>query len=230
VSASSRGPRAGDRRGTDSLAARIEHTLLRPDATAEEVYAHCEAALVHGFLGVTIAGSWVPLALGVLAQSPVKVVSVAGFPLGASSTLAKAAEAREAVCWGAHEVDVVIHLGHARAADHYAVEADVRGVVEAAEGRPVKAILETAFFSLAEAQALARAAVQGGAALVKTSTGFGPGGATVEVVRALREAVGAGVGIKASGGIRTREAAEALLAAGADRIGTSASLAIMARA
>jgi len=187
----------------------------------------CAEAREHGFAGVCVAGSWIQLVAEALRDSDVKTVGVAGFPLGTSTPATKAFEAAELCHQGADEIDTVIHLGHAGAGDWHAVRADLEGVVAAAGGRIVKAILETALLDDASIVRAAEAAVAAGAAFVKTSTGFGPGGATVEAVRLLRETVGAGVGVKAAGGIRTYEDALAMLDAGADRLGTSAGVAIV---
>lgn len=160
-----------------------------------------------------------------LAGSPAKVVTVAGFPLGASPARVKAYEAAAAAADGADEVDMVLAIGRLKAGDHAAVAADIAAVVRVA-GVPVKVILETCYLTEAEIVAACHLAEQAGARFVKTSTGFGPTGATVEAVRLMRASVGPAVGVKAAGGIRTLEAVRAFLAAGADRIGTSAGAAI----
>lgn len=213
-----------------ALAARIDHTLLRPDATEADVRRVAAEARAHGFAGVCVAATWVSAVASVVRGTAVKVVSVAGFPLGASPRSVKALEAKEAVRLGADEVDAVIHLGYARSGLWDAVLQDLHGVVEAADGRPVKAILETSLLGSEEIRRAAEVAERAGAAFVKTSTGFGPGGATVEVVRLLRAAVGNRLRVKASGGVRTLDQALALLAAGADRLGTSSGVAIVEEA
>lgn len=214
--------------GRSSLARRIEHTLLRPDATRAEIEALCDEALRFGVHGVCVNGAWTALCARRLADTPLAVVTVIGFPLGAASPAAKACEAHRAVADGAAELDTVIALGHAKAGEWRAVEDDIRAVAGAAGSARVKAILETAALTPAEIGSACRAAVAAGAAFVKTSTGFHPaGGATVAAVRLMRETVGPAVGIKASGGIRTREAALEMIAAGADRIGTSATAALL---
>lgn len=214
--------------GRSSLARRIEHTLLRPDATRAEIEALCDEALRFGVHGVCVNGAWTALCARRLADTPLAVVTVIGFPLGAASPAAKACEAHRAVADGAAELDTVIALGHAKAGEWRAVEDDIRAVAGAAGSARVKAILETAALTPAEIGSACRAAVAVGAAFVKTSTGFHPaGGATVAAVRLMRETVGPAVGIKASGGIRTREAALEMIAAGADRIGTSATAALL---
>jgi len=209
-----------------SLAAVIDHTLLRPDAGPDEIDRLCEEARRHGFHAVCVQPCWVARAARALAASGVGVASVVAFPHGASLSGTKAAEAARAVADGATELDMVASLGSIRAGDDAAVTADVAEVVAAARGIPVKVILETSLFSDEHKAAAARAAVAGGAAFVKTSTGFA-GAATVADVALLRAAVGAAVGVKASGGIRTRAQALELLAAGASRLGTSASVALI---
>ncbi len=158
------------------------------------------------------------------------MVTVVGFPLGASSTASKAFEAAEAVREGADEVDMVVDRGALRAGDDERVRADVRAVVEAVGGLPVKVILETSALDPSEIVRAARLAIEGGAAYVKTSTGFGGGGATVEAVRLLRDTVGPDRGVKASGGVRDVATARAMVEAGADRIGASAGVAIVREA
>lgn len=209
------------------LAASIDHTLLKPDAVRADIAKLCEETVRYGFAGACVAGSWIPVVVEGLGGRGPKAIAVAGFPLGSSATEAKAYEAELLVGAGADEIDTVIHLGHAKAGRWDAVEADLEAIVDAASGRPVKAILETGLLTHAEIVRAAEAAVAAGVAFVKTSTGFGHGGATVKVVRLLRETVGDRAQVKASGGIRTRKQALAMLAAGADRIGASASVAIV---
>ncbi|MEM6957532.1 MAG: deoxyribose-phosphate aldolase [Myxococcota bacterium] len=211
---------------TRELAGVIDHTLLAPTATADDVRAAAAEVQEYGFYSLCVASRWAPLARQVLGES--RLCCVVGFPHGNASKAAKAAESTQAVADGAVELDMVIDLGAARAGDLKAVEADVAAVVGAAGAFPVKAILETAYFDdpsmIAE---LSRAAVAGGAAFVKTSTGFGPGGATLQAVRSMRAAVGADIGVKASGGVRTAEDVARYLEAGATRIGASQSIAIV---
>ncbi len=202
------------------LAGCIEHTLLRPDATLDDVARLCAEARDHGLFGVCVSPAYVAAAVR-HASDRVCVVSVAGFPLGTSASETKATEAARAVADGAREVDMVMAIGRARAGEWDAVEADVRAVREAVPGAVLKAILETGFFDEAGIRRAARACVDAGADFVKTSTGFGPRGASVEDVLALRDAVGARARIKAAGGIRTAAQAQALVDAGATRIGTS---------
>lgn len=203
------------------LAGYVEHTLLAADATAERVERLCREATVHGLLGVCVAPVHVALARTAVASSPVRVVTVAGFPLGSSTSVVKAEEARRAVEDGADEVDMVVAIGAAKSGRLDAVLADVREVRAAIPGRVLKVILETGYFDEAELRALALAVLDGGADFLKTCTGFGPRGATVSDVRLLAGIAEGRAGVKASGGIRTRQAALDMIAAGATRIGTS---------
>jgi deoxyribose-phosphate aldolase len=214
-----------------ALAAAIEHTLLSPVATAAGIDRLCAEALSFGFAGVCVHGGRVRRAAERLAGSAVRVAAVVGFPLGASRAEVKRAEALLALDDGAHELDVVLNLGWLREGQHDAVRAELAAIVgEArARGAKVKAILETALLSHEEKLCASRLAVEAGASFVKTSTGFGPGGATLEDVALLARSVPQGVGVKASGGIRDAAFARALLAAGATRLGTSASLQIVAQ-
>ena len=209
------------------LAARIDHTLLKPDAVLAEVMAACVEAVHYGFAGVCVAGSWIPLVVRALGEQGPKVIGVAGFPLGNASTEAKAYEAALLIGAGADEIDIVINLGHAQAGLWGDLRDDLQAIVDAAAGRPVKAILETGLLTAEQTVRAAEAAVLAGAAFVKTSTGFGYGGATVEAVRLLRATVGSRAQVKASGGIRTRAQALALIEAGADRLGASASVQVV---
>ncbi|MET0388710.1 MAG: deoxyribose-phosphate aldolase [Polyangiales bacterium] len=214
-----------------SLAQRIEHTLLSPLATRAQIDRHCAEARTHELLAVCVNPVWVPRCVELLRETPVLVVTVVGFPLGASSSASKAFECETAVRHGAAEIDMVVALGALKAADRHAVEADIAAVVDAAEGRPVKVILETAYLSDAEKQLGCALSEQAGARYVKTSTGFArpelamaPGqsmGATVHDVRLMRSAVGTRLGVKAAGGIRSQPFALELVAEGADRLGTS---------
>jgi deoxyribose-phosphate aldolase len=217
--------------GAESLASHIDHTLLKAQATADQVKAHClEAARWH-FASMCVNPYYVPLAAGVLAGSGVKVCTVVGFPLGATTTAVKVAETAEAVANGAEEIDVVINIGALKSGDLEAVRADVAAVVAAADGKAlVKAIIETCFLSDEEKIIACQLCKQAGADFVKTSTGFGTGGATVEDIALIRRAVGPEMGIKASSGIRDAETANAMMAAGATRLGTSSSVAIVAGA
>jgi deoxyribose-phosphate aldolase len=211
-----------------ALARMIDHTLLKPEAVPAQIERLCEEALEYGFAAVCVNGAWVPLAARLVSGSEVAVAAVVGFPLGAGTSAAKAFEARDAVAGEAAEVDMVINVGALKAGDEPLVEADIRAVVAAVgAGVPVKVILETALLKDGEKVRGCELAVAAGAAFVKTSTGFGPGGATVEDVALLRRAAGPDVGVKAAGGIRTRLQAEGMIAAGANRLGTSNSVQIV---
>ena len=210
-----------------ALALRIEHTLLDATATHARIERLCAEAGDHRFGAVCVNSLWVPLAADLLAGTDVLVCSVVGFPLGAMSHRAKAAEAAVAVEQGAHEIDMVIDLGSLLGDDLDSVRADIAGVVAAADGRPVKVIIETCLLTDDQKVVACRIAADAGAAFVKTSTGFSTAGATVDDVRLMREVVGNAVGIKASGGIRSRATAEAMVAAGADRLGTSSGIVIV---
>jgi deoxyribose-phosphate aldolase len=209
------------------LAPLIDHTVLRPEATREDVERACAEAREYGFAGVCVRVEHVALVAKLLSGTRSRPISVVGFPSGAVGTDAKLAEARQAIAAGAEEIDMVIDLAALHRRDYAAVLRDVQAVVDAVRPHGVKAILETGVFrreQKAIAAALAKAA---GAAFVKTSTGFGPGGATVEDVALLRSTVGVDTGVKASGGIRTAEDARRMVAAGANRLGMSASVAIV---
>ncbi len=205
----------------------LDHTLLRPDATRAMLEAHCEEAVEHGFWSVCVASRHVTFAHRLLAGSGVRVCSVVGFPHGDANAAAKAAEAARAVRDGADELDVVLAVGALKEGDHRAVLDDLRGVVDAAAGRPVKVILETALLDEREKVIGCSLAKAAGAAFVKTSTGYAKGGATVEDIALMRSVVGPELGVKASGGIRDAATADAMIAAGATRLGASASVAIV---
>jgi deoxyribose-phosphate aldolase len=213
---------------SDGLASLIDHTLLKPDATREDIERLCREAAQFRFASVCVNPNWVPLCRDLLRGSGVKVCTVIGFPFGSHLPDVKAYEARRAVEQGAEEVDMVINIGALKSKDYATVEKDIAGVVDAVgKITVVKVILETAMLTREEkimGSSLAKAA---GADYVKTSTGFGGGGATVEDVRLMRETVGPEIGVKASGGIRTKEDVEAMVAAGATRIGASAGVKIV---
>jgi deoxyribose-phosphate aldolase len=212
------------------LAAFIDHTLLKADATPTAVESLCREALGYGFFSVCVNGMHVPHAAGLLAGSPVVTCAVVGFPLGAMHPAAKAAEARQAIGDGAREIDMVMAIGAAKAGDWGAVREDVAAVLAACAGVPLKVILETGLLTREEILRACQTCRDLGAAFVKTSTGFGPRGASVEDVALMRGAVGPGIGVKASGGIRDRATARAMIAAGASRLGTSAGVAIVTAA
>jgi deoxyribose-phosphate aldolase len=214
-------------RTSADIAPYIDHTLLKPDATREEVVKLSEEARRFGFATVCVNSANVGTAARILAGSNTIPIAVVGFPIGAALPSAKAFEAREAIRCGAREIDMVINIGALKGKDYALVIKDISSVVDAAKPHPVKVILETSKLTREEkivGSALAKAA---GAAFVKTSTGFGGGGATAEDVALMRSVVGDDVGVKASGGIRTSQDAMEMIEAGANRIGASASVAIV---
>ena len=204
----------------------IDHTLLRPDATTDEIDALCDEAKEFSFASVCVNPSYVPSAVRRLGGA-VKVCTVVGFPLGATTPAVKSAEAREAITLGADEIDMVINIGALKSRRYGEFEADLRAVREATHGKILKVIIETSLLSREEKIRACVAAKDAGADFVKTSTGFGGGGASVEDIETMREAVGPAMGVKASGGIRDAKTAAAMIAAGATRLGTSAGVAIV---
>jgi deoxyribose-phosphate aldolase len=212
----------------NNLASYIDHTLLKADATEAQITRLCEEAREHRFASVCVNPRWVALCAQLLAGSGVRVCTVIGFPLGASSSAIKAAETRQAVADGADELDMVISVGDLKAGNYEFVRTDIRGVVKAAEGRTVKVIIEACLLTDEEKSLACKLAMAAGADFVKTSTGFSTGGATVADVKLMRAAVGPNFGVKAAGGIRTRKDALAMIEAGANRIGASAGIAICA--
>ena len=210
------------------LAQRIEHTLLKPEATVKDIMRLCDEAQKYHLYAVCVNPCYVPLAKHLLQGTEVKVVTVVGFPLGATFSSVKALEAKTAMEEHADEIDMVMNVSAFKTGDYAAVTEDIRRVVEAAAPCPVKVIIEAAYLTPREKRTACRIIADGGAKFVKTSTGFGKGGATVEDVKLLREEAGKyGLKVKAAGGIRDAETAKAMVAAGADRIGTSAGAAIM---
>ena len=212
------------------LASLIDHTLLRPEATEGDIAALCRDAAAWRFASVCVNPVWVPSAVARMAGTGVRVCSVVGFPFGATPGAVKAFETGTVVAAGAQEVDVVLNVGALRSGLLAVVEEELSAVVNVARGEggaAVKVILETALLTDVEKQTACRLAVQAGAAFVKTSTGFGPGGATVADVTLLRKAVGPSCGVKASGGIRDLATLQAMVHAGANRIGTSAGVEIL---
>ena len=206
----------------------IDHTLLKPEATKEQVKNLCEEAVQYGFHSVCVNSSFVYYCAELLKDSDVKVCTVIGFPLGAMSTAGKAAEAQAAVADGAEELDMVIHVGMIKSGDWDYVKQDIASVVEAAGDKAVvKVILETCLLTDEEKRKACMICKEAGASFVKTSTGFSNGGATVKDVALMREAVGSDMGVKASGGIRSFQDARAMVEAGADRIGASSGRAII---
>lgn len=214
-------------RTSSDIAPYIDHTLLKPEATREDVIKLAEEARKFGFATVCVNSSFVGTAARVLAGSKTVPIAVVGFPLGAALPSAKAFEAREAIRCGAREIDMVINIGALKAKDYALVLQDIQKVVEASRPVPVKVILETSQLSTEEKIAACALSKAAGAAFVKTSTGFSGGGATAEDVALMRKVVGDDVGVKASGGIRSSEDAMKMIQAGANRIGASASVAIV---
>lgn len=211
----------------DSPANFIDHTLLKPDASKVEIDALCEEAVEYGFASVCVPPVFVTQASQLLYGSEVAVCTVVGFPLGYQTTAVKVFEAQQAVATGAAEVDMVINLGAARITDYAAVRDEIRKIVAAADGGLVKVIVECCLFDEAVKRTLAEIVVESGADYVKTSTGFAASGATLEDVSLLLRAVAGKIGVKAAGGIRDWPTCQAMLAAGATRIGTSAGVKIM---
>jgi deoxyribose-phosphate aldolase len=212
---------------TESIARYIDHTLLKPEATRAEIVKLCAEAKKYRFAAVCVNPVFVKTAREQLADSGVKVCTVIGFPLGATTTAVKVFEAAEAADNGADELDMVINIGALKGGDEAYVADEIAAVVEAARGRIVKVILETGLLSDREKALACRLAAKAGAHFVKTSTGFGPGGATIADVRLMRESAGPRLAVKASGGVRSREAALEMIGAGASRIGTSSGIAII---
>ncbi|MEO5617866.1 MAG: deoxyribose-phosphate aldolase [Candidatus Eisenbacteria bacterium] len=206
----------------------MDHTLLKPDADRAQIEELCREAAQFCFASVCVNPNWVPVCRDLLRGSGVKVCTVIGFPFGAHLADVKAYEARRAVEQGAEEVDMVINIGAMKSKDYAQVEQDIRGIVQAVgKNTVVKVILETAMLTREEKIMGCTLAKAAGADFVKTSTGFGGGGATVEDIELMRETVGPEMGVKASGGVRTKEDVEAMVAAGATRIGASAGVKIV---
>lgn len=205
----------------------IDHTILQADATKDLVIKTIDEAEKFDTASICLEPCWVELAAERLKESDVKVCTVIGFPLGATTSATKAFEAKEAVENGADEVDMVLNIGALKSGDEDMVLKDMKAVREAVPSAVVKVILETCLLTDEEKKAACRLAKEAGLDFVKTSTGFSTGGATVEDVKLMSEAVGETMGVKASGGIRTKEAAEAMIEAGATRIGASKTAAIL---
>jgi deoxyribose-phosphate aldolase len=212
-----------------NLAGMIDHTLLKPDATPDQIAQLCFEARKYGFASVCVNPGWVELSARLLQGSPVKVCTVIGFPLGATAPEVKVYETINAIEHGASEIDMVINIGALKARDLELVARDIRGVVLAAHerGAIVKVIIETALLTDEDKVIACLVAKEAGADFVKTSTGFSGGGATVHDVELMRRVVGPAMGVKASGGVRTFEDAEAMVKAGATRIGASAGVKII---
>jgi deoxyribose-phosphate aldolase len=212
-----------------SLAKMIDHTLLKPDATQQEIAQLCFEARKYGFASVCVNPTWVSLCAELLKGASAKVCTVIGFPLGATSSETKAFETETAIRQGATEIDMVINIGALKARDLETVAKDIRGVVNAAHARNiiVKVIIETALLTDEEKTIASLISKEAGADFVKTSTGFAGGGATVHDVELMRKTVGPQMGVKASGGVRTFEDAASMIKAGATRIGASAGVKII---
>ncbi|XJZ27995.1 deoxyribose-phosphate aldolase [Bacillota bacterium Lsc_1132] len=214
---------------TQNIASMIDHTLLKANATRAEIVKLAEEAKKYSFASVCVNPTWVQTAAELLADTPeVKVCTVIGFPLGAATSETKAFETKNAIENGATEVDMVINIGALKDNQDEFVEQDIRAVVEAAKGKALtKVIIETCLLTDEEKVRACQLAVKAGADFVKTSTGFSTGGATVEDIQLMRQTVGPEIGVKASGGIRSREDAVAMIEAGATRIGASSGVAIV---
>lgn len=204
----------------------VDHTLLKPEATPEQIAALCAEAAEHGTASVCVNGSYVALAKKLL-DGKAKVCAVIGFPLGAMSTAAKAFEATEAIRDGADEIDMVIHIGQLKAGNTDYVLEDIKAVKAAIGDHILKVIIETCLLTEEEKITMCRLVTESGAEYIKTSTGFSTGGATFDDVRLFAEYVGEGVKIKAAGGIRSREDMEEFLRLGASRLGTSSAVKIL---
>ncbi len=213
-----------------TIAAMIDHTLLKPEAIPAQIEKLCAEAAEYHFASVCVNPVYIPLAARLLKGTGVKVCCVVGFPLGAIAPEQKAAEAASCAAMGAEELDMVIHVGAAKAGDWALVQRDIEGVVKAAAGHTVKVIIETCLLTDEEKVKACEAAKAAGAHFVKTSTGFSTGGATTHDIALMRKTVGPEMGVKASGGIRDYETAMAMIEAGANRIGASAGIAIVAAA
>lgn len=214
-------------RPPSSLASYIDHTLLKPDANRLQLDQLCKEAVEHRFFAVCVNSSNVRYVVERLRGSSVKTAAVVGFPLGASATVAKVVEAQESIRQGADEIDMVLNIGALKDRNYRLVLADIAEVVQASKPHPVKIIFETAMLARDEKVIACVLSQLAGAAFVKTSTGFGPGGATVEDVKLMRQMVGNTMGVKASGGIRNLQEMQAMIAAGANRIGTSQGVSIV---
>jgi deoxyribose-phosphate aldolase len=209
------------------IAAAIDHTLLKPEATKEEVTLLCAEAARYQFASVCVNPFWVPLCAKLLQGHPVMVCTVIGFPLGANQAATKAEEARRAIAEGATEIDMVLNVGALKSGMLDVVEKDIRAVREASHGTTLKVILETALLNDEQKIAACEISKRVGADFVKTSTGFSTGGATAADIALMRRVVGDELGVKASGGVRTKKDAQLMLNAGASRIGASASVKIV---
>ncbi|MYL41724.1 deoxyribose-phosphate aldolase [Virgibacillus salexigens] len=212
----------------ENLAKYIDHTQLKPETTKDKITQIVNEAKEHEFASVCVNPYWVPYCYEELKDTSVKVCTVIGFPLGATSTEVKVAETKQAIKDGATEVDMVINVGALKSGDDAPVKSDMEQVVNAASGKALsKVIIETSLLSNDEKIRACKLAKASGADFVKTSTGFSGGGATVEDIRLMRETVGPDMGVKASGGVRDLETTKAMIEAGATRIGASAGVSIL---
>ena len=205
----------------------IDHTLLKPEASAKGIRKLCEEAIEYKFASVCVNPYFVPLAAKLLKDSGVKVCTVIGFPLGATLSSVKVFETEEAIKAGADEIDMVQNISMAKEHNYEFIENEVKQVKEACKGKLLKVILETCLLTDEEIIECSKACVRGKADFVKTSTGFSTGGATVHAVELMRKSVGPFIGVKASGGIHNREEADAMVKAGATRIGASSGVQIV---
>ncbi len=211
----------------EDIAQYIDHTLLKPEATRAQIQKLCEEALTHKFYAVCVNSSMISVCKEILRNSPVKIAAVIGFPLGVCDTSTKVFETTRAINLGASEIDMVVHLGAVKAQDWSYIEKDLKEVVLAAQGHPVKVILETHMLSEEEKRKVCEISLHVGAHFVKTSTGFTGGGATIEDVTLMKSIVQNKAQVKASGGVRDFAAAVKMIQAGATRIGTSSGVAIV---
>ncbi|TYP74283.1 deoxyribose-phosphate aldolase [Aquimarina intermedia] len=205
----------------------IDHTLLKPQAVADDINTLCEEAISHNFYAVCLNGCYVAQAVKLLQHTAVKVAAVIGFPLGAMATKAKVFEATQAIADGADEIDMVLNIGWLKAGDHDSVEKEIKEIKTAIGEKVLKVIIETCFLNGTEKKVACQLCVNAGADFVKTSTGFGTGGATMDDIELMKEEVGNMVKIKASGGIKDYATAKAYVDLGVSRIGTSSGVAIM---
>jgi deoxyribose-phosphate aldolase len=213
---------------TNNVAKMIDHTLLKADATKDQIEKICAEAKEYNFASVCVNPTWVKRSSDLLNGTEVKVCTVIGFPLGASTPETKAFETKNAIENGATEVDMVINIGALKGGDNELVERDIRAVVDAAKGKALtKVIIETCLLTEEEKVRACELSVKAGADFVKTSTGFSTGGATAEDIALMRKTVGPDIGVKASGGVRSAEDAQKMIEAGATRIGASSGAAIV---
>ncbi len=218
----------GGRKMSDlNLASYIDHTLLKPESTEAEILQLCKEAKEHSFKTVCINPYWVKTAKTALAESEVGITTVIGFPLGASTTEVKVFETKQAITDGATEIDMVINIGELKAEKNETVLNDIKAVVDEAGEVPVKVIIETCLLTEKEKKQACELSKEAGAAFVKTSTGFSSAGAKVDDIKLMREAVGPNMGVKASGGVRDKAGALAMIKAGATRLGASAGIEII---